>query len=102
MPFFAKLSSAPGRRRGVKGRAAGNLLTAMVAVLTFVLQQRLALPQNADHYRHPTRNRIAGDGRRASAGNAAGTVDSHNSDRIAATVPPRPRIGTLVCGIPYS
>ena len=85
----------------LKGRAAGNCPDRDGSSVDLCPSAAFALPENADHYRHPTRNRIAGDGRRASAGNAAGTVDSHNSDRIAATVPSA-LDGTLVCGIPDS
>ncbi len=85
----------------LKGALLGIVLTGDGSSVDLCSSTAFALPQNADHYRHSPWSRIAGDGRRASAGNAAGALDSHNSDRIAATVPPA-LDGTLVCGIPYS
>ena len=61
----------------LKGALLGIVLTAMVA-LDLCSSAAATLSENADHYRHSPRSPVAGNGRRASAGNAAGPLDFHD------------------------
>src|SRR6266542_3099914 len=75
--FFAELSFTPGWHRCVKRCAAGYRPHSDGSGVDLRPSTASAVSQNADHYWHSPRSRVAGNGRRASAGNAAGALDLH-------------------------
>ena len=73
----------------LKGASLGLLLSAIVAVLTFVLQQRLPYRKMLDYHRNPPRRGSARDGGGASAGDAARPLDFADRNPVAGQHPAR-------------
>ena len=76
--FLQSYQSATRRRRGAERRAVGHRSDGDGSGIDLRSSAAAALSENADHNRHSPRSRVAGNGRRASAGNAAGPLDFHD------------------------
>src|SRR5438034_149269 len=97
--FSAELSSEAGRGGGAERGATRTDAHGNGSRADICSSAASAVPQNANHYRHSPRGSVAGDGRRASAGNAAGALDFYYSnqfaERLHATLD-----GPVVCSVP--
>ena len=62
----------------LKGALLGIVLTGMVAGIDLRSSAAPTVSENVNHHRHSPWSRVARNGRRASAGNAAGALDFHD------------------------
>ena len=79
-PFFTELSFEAWRRGGTERYVAGIDADGNGGRANFRSSTALAVSQNVNHHRHSAWSRVAGYGRRASAGNAAGALDFYYAD----------------------